>query len=103
MLEIRAAEPLDDRRLRLTLTDGSVVERDIADYIAGHGYWARLVSDDEYFRRVRVRYGTLLWPGGVDMAPEMLIWGGPDPAAGDDRRPPPFLRVQSPSRGSPRP
>jgi hypothetical protein len=103
MLRIRRAAPLEGRRLRLTLSDKTVVERDIVDYIAGSRYWERLASDDAYFRRVRVRYGTLLWPGGVDMAPEMLIWGGPDPADGDDRRPPPFLRVQSPSRGSPRP
>jgi len=103
MLRIRRAAPLEGRRLRLTLSDGSVVERDIADYIAGLGYWERLVSDDDYFRRVRVRHGTLLWPGGVDMAPEMLIWGGPDPAADDDPRPPPFLSIQSPSRESPRP
>jgi hypothetical protein len=103
MLEIKRATALDGRRLRLTLTDGTVVERDIADYIAGHRYWERLVSDDEYFRRVRVRYGTVVWPGGVDMAPEMLIWGGPDPAEDEDRRPSAFLRVESPSRAAPRP
>jgi hypothetical protein len=91
MLEIKRATALDGRRLRLTLTDGTVVERDIADYIAGHRYWERLVSDDEYFRRVRVRYGTVVWPGGVD------------PAEDEDRRPSAFLRVESPSRAAPRP
>lgn len=97
MLEIRKASALDGRRLSLTLTDGTVVERDVAEYIAGHGYWQRLVTDDDYFRRVRVRYGTVVWPGGIDMAPEMLIWGGAYPSNDDHRRPPAFLRVRSPT------
>jgi len=59
MLRIRAATPLEGRRLRLTLTDGSVVERDISDFIAWGEIYERLATDDAYFRRVRVRYGTV--------------------------------------------
>ena len=98
MLRIRAATPLEGRRLRLTLTDGSVVERDISDFIAWGEIYERLATDDAYFRRVRVRYGTVAWPGNVDIAPERIIGGGPDPADDDDRRPPAFMRVRSPNR-----
>src|SRR3990170_2115330 len=79
MLRIRAATPLEGRRLRLTLADGSVVERDISDFISWGEVYERLATDDAYFRRVRVRYGTVAWPGNVDIAAELMIWGGPDP------------------------
>jgi hypothetical protein len=96
MLHVRSATPLEGRRLRLTLTDRTVVERDIAEFISWGPVYERLRTDDEYFRRVRVRYGTVTWPGDVDIAPEILIWNGPDPAEDDPRRPPPFMVVRSP-------
>ena len=34
MLRIRTATPLDGRRLRVTLSDKSVVERDVAEFIS---------------------------------------------------------------------
>ena len=98
MLRIRTAIALDGRRLRLTLSDTSVVERDIAEFISWGPVYERLRLDDEYFHRVRVRYGTVTWPGDVDLAPEILIWNGPDPAEDDPRRPAAFLVMRSPNR-----
>ncbi len=49
MLEIRKAIPLPGRTLHLTLTDGTVVERDISDLISGPVF-ERLAADDAYFR-----------------------------------------------------
>jgi Protein of unknown function (DUF2442) len=95
MLRVRSATPLDDRRLRLTLTDGTVVERDIQDLLWGPVF-DRLRTDDAYFSRVQARYGTVTWPGDIDIAPETLIWDGPDPADEATRRPEPFLRPQPP-------
>jgi hypothetical protein len=46
---------------------------------------ARISSDDAAFREVFVDYGTLVWPGDVDLAPETLIWDGPYPDDGDTR------------------
>jgi hypothetical protein len=95
MLRVRKAVPLEGRRLRLTLTDGSVVERDIQDLLWGPVF-DRLRTDDELFRRVRARYGTVTWPGNIDIAPETLIWDAPTPADESTRRPEPFLRPQPP-------
>ncbi len=98
MIRIRSVTVLPVRSLRLTLTDGSIVERDVQDLLWGPVF-DRLRSDDALFRRARARHGTVTWPGNLDLAPETLIWDGPDPDD-DSRRPEPFLRPQSPSRTS---
>lgn len=95
MLEIRVVEPLHGRTVRLTLTDGAVVERDLSDLLHGP-LLSRLASDDRLFRSVTVNYGTLVWPGDLDIAPETLIWNGPTPSDEGTRDPEPFLRPQPP-------
>ena len=95
MLRVRAVTPLDGRSVRLTLSDGSEVERDLTDLLDGPVF-VRIAADDDVFRRVRAIDGTLVWPGDVDIAPETLIWDGPTPADEVTRRPEPFLRPQPP-------
>ncbi len=97
MLRVRSATPLRERNLRLTLTDGTVVERDVQDLLWG-SVFERLRADDAAFACVRARHGTVTWPDNLDIAPETLIWDGPDPADDDPRRPAPFLRPHSPNR-----
>jgi hypothetical protein len=99
MLRIARVRPLQGRTVELTLTDGTVVRRDLGALLDGVGVFARISSDDAAFREVFVDYGTLVWPGEVDIAPETLIWDGPDPAD-EARRPRPFLRPRSPSRAT---
>ena len=95
MLEIRGVEPLDGRTVRLTLSDGEIVVRDLSDLLHGP-LFDRIAADERTFRSVAVGYGTLVWPGDVDIAPETLIWDGPSPADEDVRRPEPYLRPQPP-------
>ena len=95
MLRIRAVEALPGRSVRLTLTDGSVVERDLTDLLDGPVF-ASIAADDTEFRRVHAVDGTLVWPGDVDIAPETLIWDGPDPGPAETRRPAPSLRPHIP-------
>lgn len=94
MLRVRSVEPLDVHCVRLTLTDGSVVRRDI-DHLLRGPVFEPIRSDEAMFRRVRVRRGTIVWPGGIDIDPDVLIWGGPAPA--DGRPPPPTLKVAIPA------
>lgn len=95
MLEIREVAVLEGRAVRLTLSDGEVVVRDLTDLLHGP-LFDRIAADDEVFRDVAVGYGTLVWPGEVDIAPETLIWDGPTPTDESARRPEPFLRPQPP-------
>jgi hypothetical protein len=94
MLRIRSVEPLDGHCVRLTLTDGSLVDRDIDDLLRGPVF-EPIRSDEAVFRRVRVRRGTIVWPGSIDIDPDVLIWGGPAPA--DGHTPPPTLKVAIPA------
>jgi hypothetical protein len=94
MLRIRKATPLADHRVRLTLTNGDVVERDLSALLWGQVF-EPLRSDANRFRHVTVSGGTLVWPGDLDFDPDTLIWGG-TPPADPNARPPRFLAIQSP-------
>ena len=95
MIEITGVEPIEDKVVRLTLSDGSVVIRDLGDLLDGAGVLARISTDEQAFREVFVDYGTLAWPDDIDLAPETLIWDGPYPDD-PDAQPAPFLRPRKP-------
>jgi Protein of unknown function (DUF2442) len=78
LTRIRDVLPLQDFRVRLVLTDGRTVERDLAALMTGPIFSA-LRSDPELFRRARVEGGALVWPNGADLCPDIVIWGGPPP------------------------
>lgn len=78
MLRIRSAEALDDYWLRVTLSDGSTVERNVRDLLRGPVF-EPLRSDCALFGHVRVAGGTVTWPGELDLDPNVLIWNGPRP------------------------
>jgi hypothetical protein len=94
IIEISEVQPLAGRSVRLTLSDGTVVERDLTDLLHGPVF-EPIRASDTLFRRVRVDYGTLVWPGDVDIAPETLIWDGPYPPDESTRPPAPFLRPRA--------
>ena len=78
MLRIQKVEPLRGHWLRLTLTNGDVIERHVGAALWGPVF-RRVRSDLAAFRAVRVNGGTIEWPGDVDLDPEGLIWDGPPP------------------------
>ena len=91
MLRIRSARALDDYRVRLTLTNGDTVERDLTDIIWGPVFQP-LLDDYARFRQVQVEAGTLTWPGDLDFDPDTLIWGGAPPSEAG-ARPERFLKL----------
>jgi hypothetical protein len=92
-LQIQAVKVLPEFRVRLRLSDGSYVERGLRRVIRG-GVFEPLRQDYALFRRVRVHRGVLTWPGGVDLDPETVIWGGAPPAG--EIPPKPWLEVRDP-------
>jgi hypothetical protein len=66
LLRIREVDVLENHRVRLGLTDGAIVERDLAGLLRGPIFDA-IRSDESRFREVRVEAGTLVWPNGADL------------------------------------
>jgi hypothetical protein len=76
MLRMKKASPLSDSRLRLTLTDGTIVERDVGPLLVGPVFDS-IRSDPELFRKVTVERGAVCWPGEIDLCPDTVLWNGP--------------------------
>jgi hypothetical protein len=90
MLTLRSVETLDDYWLRLKLSDGTTIDRNVRELLRGPVFDGLRTNYAE-FRRARVRHGTVEWPGDLDLAPETLIWDGPAPHDASD--PPPARLV----------
>ncbi len=74
------AEHIGGRTLRLTFSDGTVREVDLAGLLTGV---LASLDDDKVFGSVTVDEvaGTVAWPNGIDLDPEVLH-GDADPATG---------------------
>lgn len=72
MLQVIAAEPLEDYRLRVIFNDGLVRELDCSFLL--HGTLGEPLRERDYFRQVHVdeEARTVVWPNGLDPAPELL-------------------------------
>jgi len=85
--EVQVAGPF---RVALHFTDGSHGVVDLTSWIAGRGGVFRPLQDHGYFAQVSGdrEAGTLVWPNGVDLDPDMLYEAahaspvGGDPSAG---------------------
>ena len=75
MLRIRAVQILEEFTVRLELTDGTTRTVDLEPYLHGPVF-EPLRSDQTLFRQVRVdkELGTIVWPNGADIDPDVLIW-----------------------------
>jgi len=71
--DIVSANPLGDHRLHLCFEDGVEGVVDLGSVISFRGIFAPL-RDPGYFAQVRVdpELGSVSWPNGADMAPDVL-------------------------------
>jgi hypothetical protein len=95
---VTGARHTGDYRLELTFTDGARGEVDLRDWIVGAGGVFSALEDPRYFQQVRVNseVGTIEWPNGVDLCPDVLysrVTGKPISIAAVD--------ASSPARGQP--
>ena len=71
---ITKVEVLGSFRVALDFTDATRGVADLSPWIAGRGGVFQPLQDPDYFARVAVdtEAGTLVWPNGVDLDPDML-------------------------------
>ena len=76
MIRISGVEPLGGFRVRLSLTDGSSRELNLAPFLNGPVFDA-IRTDPAVFQAVHVdeELGTIVWPNGADIDPDVLIHG----------------------------
>jgi len=72
MLRVTEVEPLDAHVLRVSFNDGVVREIDCTFLL--RGTLGEPLRDLDYFRQVQVDEDlrTIVWPNGLDPAPELL-------------------------------
>ena len=70
---VRSVEPLGGFVLRLSFDDGSEREVDLEGELWGPVF-EPIRADHELFQQVRVdeELGTIVWPNGADMDPDVL-------------------------------
>ena len=85
LVRVRSVTPLAGFVVHLEFTDGTAKEVDLEKYLKGPIFEA-LRSDPARFREVPVEpgAGTISWPNGADVDPDVLYYGGEPAWAQDD-------------------
>jgi hypothetical protein len=76
LVRIQYVEALEPFRVRLQFTNGTAREVDLAVYLRGPVF-EPIRNDPAVFRSVRVdpELGTIVWPNGADIDPDVLYRG----------------------------
>lgn len=77
MIRVKDVEALDGNTLRVTFTNGERRDIDVTQYINRGGIFAPIHDDPAFFRQVHVELGTVAWPNGADIDPDVLYLGLP--------------------------
>ena len=92
MIRIRDVCPIAGFTVRLTFTDGTERDVDLSPFLRGP-IFEPIRADRSAFEAVTVdrELGTIVWPNGADIDPDVLYWGrtpawAEESAAGSDRR-----------------
>jgi len=86
MIRVKDVEPLEGTILHVTFTNGEQRDIDVAPYISAGGIFARVRDDPAFFREVHVALGTVAWPNGADIDPDVLYLGLPPHASEEQWR-----------------
>lgn len=74
LIDVTSVHALDNRKLELTFEDGLCAVVDMDHLLKGYpGVFAPLL-DEDYFHQVKVdpELGTIVWPNGADVCPDVL-------------------------------
>ena len=71
---VRAVRHVRDYELEITFSDGTVAKLDFRQRVVGRGGVFAPLEDVDFVKQVCVdqEAGTLVWPNGVDLCPDVL-------------------------------
>ena len=81
MIRVKNVQLRSGTTLRITFTNGEQRDIDVSRYIDAGGIFERIHDDPAFFRQVRVELGTVAWPNGADIDPDVLYLGLPPNAS----------------------
>jgi hypothetical protein len=70
MLQVRSVKPIPDFLLHLVFSNGEQRQFDMRPYLRYPVF--RRLENPGFFSLARIDYGTVVWPGDIDIAPETL-------------------------------
>ncbi len=76
LVRVQNVEPRGGFIVDVHFTDGSRREINLAPYLQGP-IFEPIRSDPSLFRSMRVEEGTIAWPNGADIDPDVLFYGLP--------------------------
>jgi Protein of unknown function (DUF2442) len=74
LVRVQSVEPREGFTVDVHFTDGSQREINLAPYLQG-AIFEPIRNDPSFFRSMRVDEGTIAWPNGADIDPDVLYYG----------------------------
>jgi hypothetical protein len=74
MIRVQSVEPGEKRTARVRFADGSCKMIDLTPYLHGP-IFEPIRNDPTLFRAMAVEEGTITWPNGADIDPNVLYHG----------------------------
>ena len=72
--EVKNAEPLDNYKLKIVFANNETKEFDVTPFL-DKGIFIEL-KDENYFKKVRVAFGAVVWPNEQDFSKDTLYMLG---------------------------
>lgn len=85
LIRVQTAEPLAPWRVRVQFTNGEERDIDLTPYLGPGPIFTAIRQDPALFRAVAVAGGTITWPNGADIDPDVLYYGESPPWSADQR------------------
>ena len=80
-VRVQSVEALQPWIVRVRFSNDEIREIDLADYIATGPIYEPIRQNEAFFRSVYVDGGTIVWPNGADIDPDVLYYDGTPPWA----------------------
>ncbi len=74
LVRVKTVTPLESFKARLEFENGAIKEVDLEPYLWGP-IFEPVRQDRNVFQAMSVREGTLCWPNGADIDPDVLYYG----------------------------